>query len=268
MSTDLTLMGDSPFDAICRYDERGECWSARDLMPLLGYTKWERFEDAIDRARISMQSVGDDPEVHASRYREAVATSGRAPDTARVNYKLSRHDCYVVAMNGDVRKPEIAAAQTYFAVKTREAETKRPSRELSRRELAEYWARAEAELEEQRSKVAELAPAANSWTQLAEATGDYDVRAAAQILSRDPAIDTGQKRLFAYLREIGWIGRDNRPYQSQVDADRLRVIARSYLDLSSGEEQTTSQLRVTVKGIHELHKRLGGTGPVLLEVAS
>ncbi|MGB3443836.1 MAG: phage antirepressor [Actinophytocola sp.] len=141
-------------------------------------------------------------------------------------------------------------------------------RELSRRELADYWARAEAELEEQRTKVAELAAPARSWNQLADASGDYDVRAAAQILSRDPAIDTGQKRLFTYLREIGWIGRDNRPYQSQVDADRLRMIPRTYLDGLSGEEKTTSQLRVTVKGIHELHKRLGGTGPVLLEVAS
>lgn len=131
-----------------------------------------------------------------------------------------------------------------------------------------------SELEMARNYVAALErlaiaePAAHSWTQLADATGDYDVRAAAQILSRDPAIDTGQKRLFAYLRDIGWIGRDNRPYQSQVDADRLRVIPRQYLDGLTGEEKTTSQLRVTVKGIHELHKRLGGTGPVLLEVAS
>lgn len=130
------------------------------------------------------------------------------------------------------------------------------------------------ELEMARNYVAALErlavaePAAASWHTLAEATGDYDVRAAAQILSRDPSIDTGQKRLFAYLREIGWIGQDNRPYQAQVDADRLRVIPRQYLDGLTGEEKTTSQLRVTVKGIHELHKRLGGTGPVLLEVAS
>lgn len=117
-------------------------------------------------------------------------------------------------------------------------------------------------------RVAELEPAANSWTQLAEASGDYDVRTAAQILSRDPAIDTGQKRLFAYLREIGWTAKDNRPYQPQVDAGRLVVRTRSYLDPTSGDPQATSQLRITAKGIHALHRLLGGTGAVLLEVAS
>jgi len=141
-------------------------------------------------------------------------------------------------------------------------------RELSRRELAEYWARAEKELEASQAKVAELTPAAHSWTELAEAAGDYSLREAAQILDRDQSISTGQNRLARYLREIGWTDTHGEPYQRQVNAGRLVRRPRSYDHPLTGELVATSQVRVTVKGVHELHRLLGGTGAVLLEVAS
>lgn len=123
----------SPFDAIKRTDERGEHWAARDLMRLLGYTKWERFEDAIQRAMVSIANSGGDPEVHASRLREA---SGK---TERSNYRLTRYGAYMAAMNGDVRKPEIAAAQTYFAIRTHEAELANSAPVLDEIEVAERY---------------------------------------------------------------------------------------------------------------------------------
>ena len=58
----------SPFDAIRRTREDGaEYWSARDLMPLLGYDKWERFAGAIERAEITATNQG---EQRFSRVRE------------------------------------------------------------------------------------------------------------------------------------------------------------------------------------------------------
>lgn len=115
------------------------------------------------------------------------------------------------------------------------------------------------------ARAAELEPAANSWTALAEAGGDYSVRDAAQILHRDPAIDTGQKRLFAYLREIGWLDASNTPYQRHIDVGRLsQRVTRGYDNTRTGEHVGTTQPRITTKGLHELHRLLGGRGPLLL----
>lgn len=157
--------GASPFDQIKHTDENGEYWLARELMPLLGYAKWERFADAIDRARTSIAATGMDPDLHVSRLREA---SGRTRQM-RDDFRLTRHGAHMAAMNGDVRKKQIADAQTYFSVKTFEAESAAalaqiPQQPMSRKDLARQWFEAEekAELEaaradkaEQRAEVAE-----------------------------------------------------------------------------------------------------------------
>lgn len=126
--------GSSPFDQArqARADD-SEYWSARDLMPLLGYEKWDRFADAVERAVVSMAAQGHDVNVEASRLREP---SG-ATNQMREDFHLSRFACYLVAMNGDPRKPEVAAAQAYFAIRTREAETRAAEtvRELSDAEI-------------------------------------------------------------------------------------------------------------------------------------
>lgn len=115
-----TITG-SPFDAIRRTREDGaEYWSARDLMAPLGYDKWERFADAVERAALAIRNAGGDPNVQASRLREP---SG-ATRQMREDFHLTRYGAYMVAMNGDPRKPEVAAAQAYFAVRTREAEVR------------------------------------------------------------------------------------------------------------------------------------------------
>ncbi|BAY41635.1 KilA domain-containing protein (plasmid) [Nostoc sp. NIES-2111] len=87
-------------------------------MELLGYKKWERFVDTIDRAKIGCQNTGVSVENH---FADAGLYTRGVPN----DYRLSRYACYLVAMNGDPRKSEIAAAQSYFAIKTHEAETYR-----------------------------------------------------------------------------------------------------------------------------------------------
>ena len=117
MNKDISPLAKSPLDSILRLDRDKEYWLARELMPLLGYIKWQKFSDVIERAMAACKNSGNP--ISESFLPEAVKTNGRPQQ----DYRLSRYACYLVAMNGDSRKTEIAQAQTYFAIKTREAET-------------------------------------------------------------------------------------------------------------------------------------------------
>ncbi len=94
-----------------------EYWSARELMPALGYDTWSKFTDAISRAEESAKNVGVEPKEHFLPA-PAKSTGGRPAE----DVFLSRYACYLVAQNGDPRKPEIAAAQSYFVIQTRRQE--------------------------------------------------------------------------------------------------------------------------------------------------
>lgn len=123
----LSLLGnqdrnqsESPFDSIKRIDRDGhEYWLARELMGLLGYPRWNEFKAAIERAMVSCEVQQGSNEV-SKHFSGSILKSGGRP---KEDYKLSRLGAYLTTMNGDVRKPEIAQAQAYFVVKTREAET-------------------------------------------------------------------------------------------------------------------------------------------------
>ena len=117
---DLTLYTEETFESIKHINEAGqEFWYARELQPILGYTQWRRFEDAIERAKLACQNSGFDPD----EYFADVGKSSPMPNGGEriINdYMLSRYACYLLVMNGDPRKEVIAVGQTYFAVKTRQ----------------------------------------------------------------------------------------------------------------------------------------------------
>lgn len=98
-----------------------EYWSARDLQTLLGYSQWRRFEDAIKRAITSCESSGNNPENHFANAGKMVGL-GSGSEREVDDYQLSRFACYLIAQNGDPRKPEIAQAQKYFAIQARRQE--------------------------------------------------------------------------------------------------------------------------------------------------
>lgn len=116
-------MSSPDFDRIKQTNPYGmDYWSARDLMPLLGYgKKWQNFEEVIKKAMISCEEIGQVVEHHFTNGSKMVSLGSGAEREIK-DYLLSKRACYLVAMNGDPRKHEVAAAQNYFAVSTEELE--------------------------------------------------------------------------------------------------------------------------------------------------
>jgi len=143
-----------------------------------------------------------------------------------------------------------------------------PAQLPSKKELAQWVVEAEERAELAEAKARELAPAASAWNELAEAAGDYAVADAAKVLSRDENIRIGRDRLFTFMQGLRWVYRDKgwRAYQSQVDNGRLvEKVAKPYWHEARGEwVNGTPTVRITPKGLAELHRRLGGSGQLEL----
>jgi DNA-damage-inducible protein D len=98
-----------------------ECWSARELQKLLGYSKWENFSKVVEKAKESCQNAGQEISDHFPDVRKMV-TIGSGAEKQVDEILLTRYACYLIAQNGDSRKEQISFAQNYFAVQTRRAE--------------------------------------------------------------------------------------------------------------------------------------------------
>ena len=118
------------FEDIKHKDENGnEYWIARELMPLLEYTLWQRFTNVIKKAMENCKNSNYKISDHFISVDKMVKIGSNTTRKIR-DYKLSRYACYLIVLNCDPRKKIIALAKAYFAIQTRK-------QELSEKEYSE-----------------------------------------------------------------------------------------------------------------------------------
>ena len=122
MKTELVQTLTATFEGHAQQTEGGvEFWLARDLQHLLGYSKWDNFLGVVGKAKTACEVSGHPVADHFADVGKMVDL-GSGSQREVNDILLTRYACYLIAQNGDPRKPEIAFAQTYFAVQTRRAE--------------------------------------------------------------------------------------------------------------------------------------------------
>ncbi len=122
--TEITNQHHQTFESIRQQTDDGvDFWSARDLLPVLDYSRWDKFKAVILKAIKACETSSVDPANHFHQVGKMVSIgSGAERQIDDYDYHLSRYACYLIVQNGDPSKPVIANGQTYFAMQTRRQE--------------------------------------------------------------------------------------------------------------------------------------------------
>ena len=92
----------SSFEEAAMHIEGVECWSARDLQVLLGYTKWDNFTNVIEKAKEACRKSGNSI---ADQFPDVgkLIKGAKGAERQIDDYCLTRYACYLIAQNGEQR---------------------------------------------------------------------------------------------------------------------------------------------------------------------
>ena len=247
----------SMFDALKRTDQHGnEYWSARDLAPLMGYSRWQTFEVPLNRAMTAARNQGHDVESHFTRSSKMVNRS-QGGGMEQQDFHLTRFAAYLVAMNGDPNKAEVAAAQAYFAIQTRVAETAHQAPKSLEQQALEVLTALQAKVNEQARELEVARPMAEESRQFRSATGLETIGDVANRLklwadNNAPAYKVLHKDVFDLAGELGIIIRgntirNNQPTARAIEYGWAKTQTHSY-ERNNGETEAKIYTRLTHKG--------------------
>lgn len=262
MTQSLQHKTQTVFDQIKQIDDSGnEFWSARDLMAAMNYTEWRKFEGAIQRAMSSAENRGLDHIVPSDK----MVQLGSGSQRRIADYRLTRFGSYLVVMNGDPRKTEIADAQAYFAVRTRQAETALPeiatapdfSNPSSVVQVAEQYLQAAQAYEQERERRLELeGPAAQQEFfrdgESKQLIGDVANRFKAYAADRYPLVQVYHQDVWDHAGRLniiirGATVRHNQPTAQAIESGWATASETVYERKSGGHGRSVSP-RLTTKG--------------------